>query len=112
MSDSGLKEGNTYNYGPRNNETIFRGSVSVTGSQTVTLPLPMRNVTHVVATLKDTSPAGTDVALVTVGNYSNSTFTIYCWKATSSSVTTLIAATSAFTVEWVAFGNVGGSGSY
>ena len=116
MASAGaLKEGYPYNYGPRYNNTLFRGSLSVTGTATVTLPLPMRFVKFPMATLQDTSPAGTDVALVTVGNISGSTFTIYCWKNTSSAVTTLIAATGAFTVNWMAWGDVTDnfvSGSY
>jgi hypothetical protein len=108
-----LREGWSYASGPRNNETFFRGSASVTGTLVVTVPLPARLVTHAQATLKDTAPVGTDIMLVTVGSYSGNQFTIYCWKATSSSVTTLIAATAAFTVEWAAWANCAGvAGSY
>ena len=114
MATSGaLREGWDYASGPRNNETFFRGLATVTGTAVVTIPLPARLVTHALATLKDTTPAGTDIALVTVGNYSGNQFTIYCWKATNSSTTTLIAATAAFTVEWAAWANCAGvAGSY
>jgi hypothetical protein len=112
-TEGGVREGWAYYanscQGPRYNNTLFRGVVSVTGSAVVTLPLPIRSVVHALATLKDTAPVGTDVTLVTVGNYSGSSFTIYCWKATSSSVTTLIAATAAFPVEWMAWGTLPGA---
>ena len=109
----GVREGWSYASGPRYNETLFRGLGAVTGTLVITLPLPARSVTHAFATLKDTAPVGTDVALVTVGNYSGNQFTIYCWMSTSSSVTTLIASTAAFNVEWMAWANCAGkTGSY
>ena len=113
-----LREGWNYSVsggpGPRNNETIFRGSVAVTGSAVVTLSLPVRNVTHAMACIVMATAlnSGLDPSLVTVGNYSGNTFTIYVWKPTSNSNPTLIASTHAVTVEWIAFANVGGTGSY
>lgn len=78
MSLSGAIRENT-----RRNESLDRGTVSVTGSATVTVtgrPGPIRQVTRAVAWLESTSaPADT---IITVGNYSNNTFTVYAWKMT------------------------------
>lgn len=67
----------------RRNESLDRGTATVTGSATVTvtgLPGPIRQVTRAVAWVETTSaPADT---IITVGNYSNNTFTIYAWKLT------------------------------
>lgn len=110
-TEGGVKEGSNYNYGPRYNNTLYRGSVTVTGSLVVTLPLPMRFVGFVQAEINaNTAPNAGHV--VTVGNIGSgggnkaNQFTIYVWQVTSSSVTTLIASTTATPVMYLAWGSV------
>jgi len=100
-----VKEGFNYNYGPRYNDTLFRGTATVTGSLQITLPLPIRFVNFAVATVvMSTAPSGESV--VTVGSFTANKFTIYVWQATSSGVTTLIASTTATPINWMAWGSV------
>lgn len=113
-TEGAVREGWAYyansNQGPRYNNTLFRGVSTVTGSLVVTLPLPIRSVVHALATIKvATAGAANTGAIVTVGSYSNNTFTIYVWIPTSSSVTTLIASTTATPVEWMAWGTLTGA---
>lgn len=94
------------NAGPRYNDTLFRGQVSVTsGVATITLPLPIRFAGFAQATIVNASAPNTG-SIVTVGSFSNNTFKIYVWIATSSSVTTLVASTTATLVNWTAYGSV------
>jgi hypothetical protein len=102
-----LGEGWVYAYGPRNGEFLFRGQVTHTGaSVTITIPLPIRLALFPVATIAQaTAPANATTLSVSVTPTVN-TFIIYAWTYTSSSVTTLIAATGAWTANWYAFGNL------
>lgn len=94
------------NAGPRYNDTLFRGQATITtGSLVITLPLPIRFAGFAQATIVASS-APSAGSIVTVGTFNKNTFTIYVWQATSSSVTTLIASTTATTVNWVAWGAV------
>ena len=95
------------NPGPRYNDTLFRGQLSVTGSATVTLPLPIRFAGFAQATIVAATAGVVNTgAIVTVGTFSNNTFKIFVWIPTSSSLTTLIASTTATPVDWMAWGSV------
>lgn len=103
-----LGEGFTQKYGTRPGEYLSRGSATVTGTLTITVPLPIRTVTFAMATLNGTTIAasGLGVSLVQVGSISNNTFLISVWMPTSSSNPTLIASTSAVSVTWCAWGTL------
>lgn len=105
MSTGGAIRENT-----RRNESIDRGTATVTGSLVITVagtPGPIRQVTHAEATLSSaTAPALTDAALVTVGSFTNNTFTIYVWKVTAANDATLIASAAPVSVNWSAWGNL------
>lgn len=109
-TEGGVKEGFVYGYGPRYNNTLFRGTATVTGSLVVTLPLPIRFVLNVQAEINaNTAPnAGHVVTVGNVGAGGNpaNAFTLFVWQVTSSSVTTLIASTTPTTVYWMAWGSV------
>lgn len=93
------------NAGPRYGDFLFRGQVSVTGTATITLPLPIRFAGFAQATIVNSSAPNTG-SIVTVGNFTKNQFTIYVWIATNSTTTTLIASISATTVNWTAYGSV------
>lgn len=75
-----LAEGFTSSYGTRPGEILSRGLATFASAATVvvTVPLPVRSVTHAVATVKSTTAPGLTVS---VGNYSGNAFTIYGWGA-------------------------------
>lgn len=86
---------------------IARGVASVTGTATVATGL--NTVVAVIATSQSDLDGVTIAAVsATVGNQSGSpaagSVILKCWKATSNSNPTLIAATSAENVNWVAVG--------
>ena len=102
-----LGEGWSYANGPRNGEFLFRVQVSKTGASiVVTLPLPIRLALFPTAVLvSSTAPT---VLELTVSAPSGNTFTIFAWQATSTNVTTLVAATGAWVANWMCFGNLPG----
>ena len=110
-----LKEGWSYAYGPRYNDTLFRGQVTVPANSTsgfvVTIPLPIRFVGFPQAEIVANSAPNAG-HVVTVGNIGSgggnkaNQFTIFVWQATSSAVTTLITATVNTIVTWQAWGSV------
>lgn len=72
-----LGEGFTRSYGTRPGEYLSRGLATMAGSTlVVTVPLPIRTVTHAVVCVKSTTSPPQEVS---VGSYSNNTFTIYAW---------------------------------
>lgn len=110
MASAGaLKEGFPYNYGPRYNDTFFRGSVTVGtgGTATVTLPLPMRFAGFPQVTLAQNfgssgDPIGVSVAVGTGAN--SNQFTISVWKITAGTVA--LSAAGGHLVYWEAWGSV------
>lgn len=86
---------------------VARGIAAVTGTATVATGLAA--VVAVIATAQDDLD-GTSLGAVsaTIGDQNGApaagSVILKCWKATSSSVTTLIAATVAKNVNWIAIG--------
>lgn len=86
---------------------IARGVAAVTGTATVVTGL---NTVVAVIAVPQSDLDGTTLAGVsaTIGDQAGTpaagSVILKCWKATSSSVTTLIAATSAENVNWIAIG--------
>lgn len=79
---------------------LHSGIVPVTGSLTVELGLGHNNFVPTVS-LNGSTAANANLASVVTWAYGAAgTFTIFTWKATSSSVTTLIAATVAVNVSF------------
>jgi hypothetical protein len=101
-----LAEAPAGNNANRKGEYEANGVATVTGSLTITLPIQIRKITNVFATINMATAinSGLDPSLVTVGTISNNTFIIFVWKPTSNSNPTLIASTHAVTVNWLALG--------
>ena len=88
----------------RDGRKIARGVTSVTGSETP-LDTGLTAVEDVVVSIKRSTAPGLDVALATwAAGAAAGQINLYCWKPTSASDCTLIAATAAVDVEWVAIG--------
>lgn len=95
----------------RRNERLERGSATFTGNTVITVASPMRIVTQVWAQLINNASPGVGPSVITIGNIGSggnnaNQFTIFAWMVTSSANTTLIAATSAATVQWFALGTL------
>lgn len=95
----------------RRNERIERGTTAsfASGSITITVPPPMRQITAVFLTLQGGSAPGlgTSTLTYTIGTGANSNqFTIFAWMPTSATNPTLIASTAATVVTWQAWGNL------
>lgn len=91
----------------RRNERIDRGTVTFTGSTTVTVAAPIRQLTSVDAIqVSSTAPGASGSTLTIAMGPAANQFQIFSWQPTSSSVTTLIAATAACTVQWQAIGSL------
>lgn len=80
------------------------GQEAVTGSKTVTAKsLGLKKIVKMLPSLASaTAPSSSSVTAVVSADGSSAT--LYTWKPTSSSVTTLIAGTAAINVDYVAFG--------
>lgn len=89
----------------RRNERVERGSVTFTGSTTITVPGPMRTITAAfVEQVIGTAPGlGPSVFTVT---FTNNQLSIFAWQPTSSTNPTLEAGTTAATVDWMVFGSL------
>lgn len=89
----------------RDNRKMARGVTSVTGSE-IDLDTGLAEVEDVVVSIKRSTAPGLEVALATwalgtaVGQIN-----LYCWKPTAVADCTLIAATAAVDVEWIAIGS-------
>lgn len=104
-----LKEGYPYAYGPRYNDTLFRGVVTVgtSGTATVTLPLPMRFAGFPQVSLgQGLGSAGDPIGVTAVvgsGTTANQ-ITISVWKITSGVVA--LSTAGSHPVFWEAWGSV------
>jgi len=89
----------------RDSRKMARGVTSVTGSET-DLDTGLAQVEDVVVSIKQSAAPGLDIALVTwaLGTASGQ-INLYCWKPTAVADCTLIAATVAVDVEWIAIGS-------
>lgn len=88
----------------RDGRKIARGVTSVTGSQ-ADLDTGLSEVEDVVVSIKRSSAPGLEVALATwADGAAEGQISLFCWKPTSANDCTLIAATAAVDVEWVAIG--------
>lgn len=89
----------------RQNARVETGQATFTGSTVITVPGPMRKITHAfIEQVIGTAPGvGPSVFTVT---YTNNQLTIFAWQPTSNANPTLVAATSAATVDWAVFGTL------
>lgn len=89
----------------RRNARVETGQATFTGSTVITVPGPMRTITHAVVEQVIGTAPGLGPSNFTV-TYTNNQLTIFAWMPTSATNPTLIAATSAATVDWVVFGSL------
>lgn len=84
----------------RRNERVDRGTATFTGSTTVTLNVinPYVMIEQIIGSAPGVGPQNFTYTV------SGRTLTIYAWQPTSNSNPTLVAATSACTVAWLAIG--------
>jgi hypothetical protein len=103
-----LKEGFVYNYGPRYNDTFFRGVATFTGASIViTLPLPMRFAGFPQATIVSSiAPTGTTASTVTVSVPVANHFTIFAWVTAAAGTWTAPGGGVTTVVNWEAWGTV------
>lgn len=90
----------------RRNERVERGTLTVTGSGTVTAPYPMRQITFFQLTLDDAATPFTTADPVQVSgslNASGTTLTINVYKLAAGS---LAASTTATAVRYEIWGNL------
>jgi len=88
----------------RDGRKIARGVTSVTGSAT-NIATGLSQVEDVLVSIKRSTAPGLEVALATWGlGAAAGQINLYCWKPTAASDCTLIAATVAVDVEWLAIG--------
>lgn len=88
----------------RRNESLDRGSVTVTGSATVTVagtPGPIRIVTAAVACIQAADYDPTETAAVTIQLTGSNTFIIHCWDNAG------VASVLPVTISWIAWGSLG-----
>jgi len=88
----------------RDGRKIARGVTAVTGSVT-NLNTGLSGVEDVIISIKRSTAPGLTVALATWGlGAAAGQINLYCWKPTAANDCTLIAATAAVDVEWLAIG--------
>jgi hypothetical protein len=88
----------------RDGRKIARGVIAVTGSE-ADIDTGLAEVEDVVVSIRAFAAPGLDVALATWATGSASgQISLYCWKPTAANDCTLIAATTAVDVEWLAVG--------
>jgi hypothetical protein len=88
----------------RDGRKIARGVTAVTGSA-ADLDTGLDQVEDVIVSIKRSTAPGLDVALATWSlGAAAGQISLYCWKPTSANDCTLIAATEAVDVEWLAIG--------
>jgi hypothetical protein len=88
----------------RDGRKIARGVTAVTGSAT-NLATGLAQVEDVIISIKRSTAPGLDVALATWAlGAAAGQINLYCWKPTANNDCTLIAATAAVDVEWLAIG--------
>jgi hypothetical protein len=88
----------------RDGRKIARGVTSVTGSAT-NIATGLSEVEDVIVSLKRSAAPGLEVSLVTwAAGAAAGQINLYCWKPTAANDCTLIAATVAQNVEWLAIG--------
>lgn len=93
----------------RRNERMERGTVTFTGSTTITVSPPMRQIIMVdITQILGTSPGvGPQNFTYTLGTGANTNqFTIFAWQPTSNANPTLVAGTTPCTVAWNVLGNL------
>ncbi len=88
----------------RDGRKIARGVTSVTGAAT-NIATGLAQVEDVVVSIKRSAAPGVAVALATWSlGAAAGQLNLYCWKPTAANDCTLIAATEAVDVEWLAIG--------
>ena len=93
----------------RRNERVERGIVTFTGSTTITVSPPMRQIIMAdITQVIGTSPGlGPSTFTYTIGTGANTNqFTIFAWQPTSATNPTLVAGTTSVTVAWNVIGNI------
>ena len=88
----------------RDGRKIARGVTSVTGSA-ADLDTGLSQVEDVIVSIKRSSAPALEVALATWAlGAAAGQISLFCWKPTAANDCTLIAATEAVDVEWLAIG--------
>jgi hypothetical protein len=88
----------------RDGRKIARGVTEVTGSA-VNVDTGLSEVEDVILSIKRSTAPGLEVALATwAAGAAAGQINLYCWKPTAANDCTLIAATTAVDVEWLAIG--------
>jgi len=89
----------------RDGKKIARGVTSVTGSST-NINTGLKEVEDVIVCIKRSSAPGLNFSLATwAAGAAAGQINLYVWKPTGASDCTLIAATAAVDVEWLAIGS-------
>jgi len=89
----------------RDGKKIARGLTSVTGSS-INIATGLKAVEDVVVCIKASSAPGVNFSLATwAAGAAAGQINLYVWKPTAANDCTLIAATAAVDVEWIAIGS-------
>lgn len=80
------------------------GEAALDGSNPTAVDTGLTTITGFIATLKTSTSTGVGTRVLTYTT-SGGTASVYAWKPTSSSDTTLVASTGTETFGWVAFGS-------
>jgi len=81
---------------------LARGSQAVTTSAAINTGLT--SIVEAVATVEGSAVPSAVIAVTCKPNATGATLNVYGWKHTSAATTTLIAATAAATISWIAVG--------
>ena len=86
------------------NEHVYAGEIALDGSNPTTVTVPgWTAITGVAVSLSNASAPGVGTSILTYATSAN-VVSIYAWKVTSSSDTTLVASTGTETVGYVLTG--------
>lgn len=82
---------------------IARGETALDGSNPTDIATGLTTIVACAATIKATATPGVSTSVITYGS-SGATLSLYGWKVTNSSTTTMIASTGTDTIGWVCLG--------
>jgi hypothetical protein len=87
----------------RRDEVVVRGEVALDGSNPTDVLTGLKSISAVFVALKGSSTPGVGTSVLTY-TISGQTLSIYAWKVTNSSTTTLVASTGTETVSYIVIG--------
>lgn len=91
----------------RRGERVENASVTFTGSVTINVPAPMRQITRALATLEGNAAPGLGPSVITSKIAAGgSSVTFFAWQPTGATNPTLVAGTSACTIDYALFGTL------